>query len=432
MPSLSVGAAEGGVLQTALAKAHWRLIPLLAVGYLVAFMDRTNISFAAESMNRQLHFTQHVYGLGSGLFFLSYALCEIPSNRLLLRFGARRWLARIMLTWGLLAMAMALIHSVLSFYGMRLLLGCAEAGYFPGVIYYLSQWFPAAQRARAISLFYISFPLSTVLMGLAAGSLLNLGGRWGLSGWQWLFLMEGLPAVLIGVCFWFALPDSPAKAAWLNEAEREAITAGLADERGTAGHADLMLVLREPRVWVLGVFAFCMLGTSYAVTFFLPLFLSGGMHWTQRGIGYLIAAFGVAGALAMVLTAAHSDRSGERRWHVAGPMLVVAVLTLAAANPRSGIAAALAMLLFIVPYAAMQGPMLVLASQLCRGENAALAIAVFNMLGIFGGFVGPLWMGWMRELTGGYAAGVGALCAPCVLGAGCILWLTRKAALVQA
>ena len=418
------------VLEAALRKARWRLIPLLAVGYLIAYMDRSNISYAAESMNRQLHFSAHVYGLGAGLFFVSYALCEVPSNALLLRFGARRWLARILLTWGVLAAAMMLVRTAPSFYGVRLLLGCAEAGYFPGVIYYLSRWFPTPERARAISWFYISLPLSIVLMGLVAGSLLHLDGRLGLRGWQWLFLVEGLPAVLMSLWFWMALPDSPATAEWLSAEEREALRTELVRDSPEHGSsADLKQVLLEPRVWVLGLFAFCMLGMNYAVSYFLPLMLNGIMHWSAEKTGYCIAAGGVAAAVAMVAGAAHSDRTGERRWHIVVPMLIGGGLALLAAlvagRPGGALPAALAQLLFLVPYCAMQGPMLVMASKLCPGKNAALAVAVFNMCGICGGFVGPYWMGWMRELMGGYATGLGSLCVPSVVGAGCILWLTK-------
>jgi len=418
------------VLEAALRKARWRLIPLLAVGYLIAYMDRSNISYAAESMNRQLHFSAHVYGLGAGLFFVSYALCEVPSNALLLRSGARRWLARILLTWGVLAAGMMLVRSAQSFYGVRLLLGCAEAGYFPGAIYYLSRWFPAMQRARAISWFYISLPLSTVLMGLVAGSLLHLDGRLGLRGWQWLFLVEGLPAVLLSAGFWMWLPDSPETAEWLTEEEREALIMELTlDSPGHGSRADLKQVLLEPRVWVLGFFAFCMLGMSYAVNFFLPLMLSGMMHWSTKRIGYGVAVAGVLAAAAMVLNAMHSDRTGERRWHIAMPMLIIGGMSLlAASRVGGGWPAALALLLILVPFCAMQGPMLVIASRLCPGKNAALAVAVFNMCGMCGGFVGPYWMGWMRELTGGYPVGIGSLCVPALAAAGCILWLTGKSA----
>jgi MFS transporter, ACS family, tartrate transporter len=414
-------------LQVALRKAQWKLIPLLAAGYLVAYMDRTNISFAAEPMNRQLHFSPQVYGLGAGLFFISYALCEIPSNRLLLQFGARRWLARILLTWGLLAVAMMFVRSPPSFYGMRLLLGAAEAGYFPGVIYYLSQWFPASQRGRAISWFYVSLPLSTVLMGSVAGSLLRLDGRLGLAGWQWLFLVEGLPAMVLGIWFWLALPDSPTTAAWLTQPERAAIAEELTPPAfGHPTQRSLLKVLREPRVWLVGIFAFCMLGMSYSVSFFLPIMLSGLSGWTPSRVGYMIAASGVLAAAAMILNAVHSDRRCERRWHIVIPMLSAGALALIAGLHMHGILAALALLLFLTPYMAMQGPLLVLASTLCPGENSAFAIATFNMCGILGGFAGPYWMGWMRELTGAYAVGIAGLILPSLFACGCLLWLTRR------
>ena len=210
---------EETVGRSALRKASLRLLPLIAVGYGIAYMDRVNVSFAALQMNHDLHFSASVYGFGAGLFFLSYAACEVPSNLLLVRFGARRWLARIMFTWGLLSMGMLLVKTPISFMRCVLLLGIAEAGFFPGIIYYLSRWFPARQRSRAISRFYISLPLSSVVMGWLAGLLLGLQGRWGLAGWQWLFLLEGLPAVALSLVFLLWLPDGPETAAWLN-AER--------------------------------------------------------------------------------------------------------------------------------------------------------------------------------------------------------------------
>jgi ACS family tartrate transporter-like MFS transporter len=420
--------ANQAPLQTALRKAQWRILPLLAIGYLAAFMDRANISFAAEPMNRQLHFSPAVYGLGAGLFFISYSLCEIPSNGMLLRFGARRWLARILLTWGLLAGAMMFVRTAHVFYGLRLLLGCAEAGYFPGVIYYLTLWFPTGQRARAISWFYVSLPLSSVLMGSVAGSLLHLDGRLGLRGWQWLFLVEALPALLIGAWIWISLPDNPASARWLGEDERAAMEMELAKDGAAVGHggrANLMQVLREPRVWVLALFNLCMIGTAYAVVFFLPEMVGGLTQWTPQRVGFLIAGAGVLAAAAMIGNAAHSDRRRERRWHVAAPMLMVGALALVAGLDMRGTVAAVALLLITVPYMAMQGPMLVIASRLCSGKNAALAIATFNTVGMFGGFAGSYWMGRMRELTGGYAVGVGSLCVPCALAAGCVVWVTR-------
>jgi MFS transporter, ACS family, tartrate transporter len=204
--SLPAGDLTG---KSALRKASLRLIPLLGLGYGIAVMDRINISFASLQMNRDLHFSATVYGFGAGLFFLSYAVCEVPSNLLLCRFGARRWLARIMLTWGLLAMGMMFVRTPVEFYVMRFLLGVAEAGFFPGVIFYLSEWFPTRMQARAISRFYIAFPLASTFMGAVASPLLRLQGRLGLAGWQWLFLLEGLPSVVFSVVILRYLPDSP-------------------------------------------------------------------------------------------------------------------------------------------------------------------------------------------------------------------------------
>src|SRR5580658_2767857 len=200
-------AASSDIGRSALAKASWRLLPLIGLGYGVAYMDRVNISFAALRMNQDLHFSASVYGLGGGLFFLSYALFEVPSNLFLVRFGARRWIARIMLTWGLLAMGMMFVRTPVQFYVMRFLLGLAEAGFFPGVIYYLTLWFPAQHRGKAISRFYVAWPLSSVVMGAVAGTLLNLQGRLGLAGWQWLFLVEGLPALAMSGVILLLLPD---------------------------------------------------------------------------------------------------------------------------------------------------------------------------------------------------------------------------------
>ena len=408
-----------GHLTTALSKARWRIIPLLSICYLAAFMDRANISFAAESMNRDLHFSPKVYALGAGLFFVSYALLEIPSNRLLLRFGARRWLARIMLTWGALAAAMMFVHSARSFYGMRLLLGAAEAGYFPGVVYYLSQWFPPAYRARAIAWFYTAFPLSNLVMGGLAGALLRLNGRMGLAGWQWLFLLEGLPAVVLSVVVWFALPDGPRSAKWLSVDEARVLEAEVA--AGLPSHEKeigaIGKVLSDGCVWVYGLFYFLTLGTFYAVNFFLPLMLRGLTGWTPERVGFLIAGTGIVSATAMVLNGRHSDKRRERLWHIVLPLAVMTAMLVVASVHMAGLVAAVALMVFMVGYSAMQGPVWAGATRVMPGALAAIAIATVNTCGNTGGFVGPYFTGWMKEHTGGYAVGVGLLGVPLVLAA---------------
>ena len=422
---MDAGAAP---LESALRKARWRILPLLALGYLAAYTDRVNISFAAEPMNRDLHFSPYVYGLGAGLFFVSYALCEVPSNWLLLRFGARRWLARIMFTWGALAMAMVLVHSRTSFYGMRLLLGVAEAGYFPGAIYFLSLWFPAKERARAIGMFYVSLPLASVVMGAAAGALLRLDGRLGLHGWQWLFLVEGMPAVLLSVAIWFMLSERPRSAKWLLEEEREALERELEDAHPTGdGHRGkaLKIVLRDGRVWLLGLCGLCLLGSHYAQNFFLPEILRKLTGVSAGKVGYLIALAGAAGAVMMIVNGIHSDRTRERRWHVVVPVLVIALLVLIAGLHLRGWSAAVVLLIVFSVFFAAQAPWVAIVTELFCGERAAMAIAMVNMFSITGGFVGPYWMGWMREVTGGYAVGLGSLCVPWLMMAAGVAWVTR-------
>jgi ACS family tartrate transporter-like MFS transporter len=440
MLSATVEVANDSSVASALKKARWRLIPLLGLCYLVAYMDRVNISFAAESMNRDLHFSPKIYGLGAGLFFLSYAICEIPSNRMMVKFGARRWMARIMLTWGLLAAAMVLIRTPLSFYAMRLLLGVAEAGFFPGVIYYLSLWFPAAQRARAIAQFYIALPLSNVVMGGLAGLLLRQSGRLGLKGWQWLFLVEALPAVLLSLVVWFYLPNGPSSAKWLTESERGALDTRLRAEAAVMGdgaHGDRSVfwrVMRSPYVWLMGLFYFLTLGSNYSITFSLPTVLKVATGWSAGNVGWLVAGFGVAGAAAMVLNARSSDRLGERHVHIAIPVLVMAAsLVFASALLRmgsmfSGRGVVAALLVATASYCALQGPILSLWSVLVAGDAvcAAVAIAAINMFGILGGFVGPYWMGYLREATGGYAVGLGSLSVAVLVGLACSWGMLRR------
>jgi ACS family tartrate transporter-like MFS transporter len=424
-------AEDEAIGRSAQRKAAVHLLPVLAIGYGLAYMDRINISFASLRMNRDLHFSASVYGFGAGLFFIGYAFCEVPSNLLLLRFGARRWLARIMFTWGLLAAAMMFVRTPLEFNVLRFLLGVAEAGFFPGVIYYLTLWFPARMRARAVSRFYIALPLSSVAMGSLAGWLLGLGGKLGLSGWQWLFLVEGLPTAVFSLVILKMLPDSPAKATWLTGEEKAWLASQLkADgEKAHLGHsAGVAQALLEPKVWMIGAYFFFALLTSYAFSFSAPAILQGATGWSVTKVGFLVACFGLAGAAGMLLNGAHSDRSGERALHCIVPCVVMAAGFLTASYAKEPWLVVAALAASFISFMSMQGPALAVPTQFLAGRAAAAGIAAMNTITMFAGFVGPYWMGVMKDATGSYEAGLRGLALPCLLAAGTMYALTRSLA----
>jgi ACS family tartrate transporter-like MFS transporter len=425
-------AIHDAVGRAALRKASWRLIPLIALGYGVAYMDRVNISFASLQMNRDLHFSASTYAFGAGLFFVSYAACEIPSNLLLYRVGARRWFARIMFTWGLLAMGMMFVKTPLQFYIMRFLLGMAEAGFFPGVIYYLSQWFPLHLRARAVSRFYISLPLGSVVMGAIAGALLDLQGKAGLAGWQWLFLVEGLPAVLLSIVFLVFLPEGPEHAKWLTADERQWILDHLTTSGVIDGHSGrVSRALRDPRVWQISVVFLCMLGTSYAYIFSAPAILKVITGFNNRDLGFLIATMSLLGAPAMILNAMHSDYQQERYFHVAIPFALMATGYLIGGLSVVPWLAVPALAMASLSYFSLQGPLLALATSFLHGRSAAAGIAIMNTIGILGGFVGPLVMGRARDLTGSYQPGLLMLVIPTLVSATMVLLMRLQSRAVR-
>ncbi|MGA7341726.1 MAG: MFS transporter [Terracidiphilus sp.] len=417
--------------ESAQRKAALRLLPVIGLGYGLAFMDRINISFASLEMNRDLHFSASVYGFGAGLFFIGYALCEVPSNLLLLRFGARRWLARIMLTWGLLAAAMMFVRTPLEFNVLRLLLGVAEAGFYPGVIYYLTLWFPARMRARAVSRFYVALPLSSVAMGAVAGWLLGLGGKLGLAGWQWLLLVEGLPAAAFSLVILKMLPDGPAEASWLTEKEKTWLEGQLKADGAKAhlGHdAGVMRALLYPKVWMIGAYFFFALTANYAYNFSAPAMLQGATGWSVTKVGFLVACFGLAGAAGMLLNGAHSDRSGERALHCIVPCLVMAAGYWTASYTKEPWLIVAGLAAGFVGFMAMLGPANAVPMQFLAGRAAAAGIAAMNTITMFSGFVGPYWMGVMKDYTGSYEAGLRGLVLPCLLAAGVMVALTRSLA----
>jgi ACS family tartrate transporter-like MFS transporter len=433
-PTASETGADGAIGRSALGKASWRLIPLIGIAYGVAYTDRVNISFAALQMNRDLHFSASIYGFGAGLFFLSYAACEIPSNLLLVRFGASRWIARIMLTWGLLAMGMIFVKTPLQFYVMRFLLGMAEAGFFPGVVYYLSQWFPAKVRARTISRFYISLPLSSVFMGGLAGALLNLQGRLGLAGWQWLFLVEGLPAVILSAIFFFFLPNTPAEANWLTAEERSWLQDQLRADNSVAGGEHSEGVLRailNPRTWQLGIFFLFLYIGYYAYTFSAPLIIQQVTGFSNTNVGYVIGFLGVLGAFSMAFNGLHSDRANERYLHLIVPCVLLAAAYAAAGVSVKPIIVIPAFMVIMMAFNATGGVAWAIPSTYLTGKSAAAGIATANTIAIVGGFVGPYWMGLEKDLTGNYQRGLLALSIPSLGAAAILLYMRHQARQLQ-
>ncbi|AUW59768.1 MFS transporter [Sphingobium sp. SCG-1] len=403
--------AEAEVAQRAMRKTSWRILPLLGLGYLIAYMDRVNISFAALQMNADLGFSATVYGLGGGLFFLSYALFEIPSNIFLTRFGARRWIARIMITWGLVATGMMFVQTPLQFYIMRFLLGMAEAGFLPGVLFYLSSWFPNRYRGRAISRFYVAAPVAGMLMGVFSGGLLSLDGAQGLHGWQWLFLVQGLPAVLIAFLVLRLLPDSPGVATWLSDEERSWIERELAreaEEIGEPARHNIFAALANPTVLRLGFFGMLTVGASIALTLSAPQLLHDETQFDPVLIGWIVSAANTLGAIAMLVCGAWSDRRGER-WSImlgSTAILVLAFLALSLSigqMPLLVVATYMACKVFL---SFVSSSSVMLWSDILHPRVRAVSVAAMNTMSQVGGFAMPFAWGVAKDATGDFRVGL--------------------------
>jgi ACS family tartrate transporter-like MFS transporter len=402
---------------SAIRKATRRLIPFLCLCYAVNFLDRVNVGFAALAMNEDFGFTPEIFGFGAGIFFAGYILFEIPSNLALHRFGARLWIARILISWGLVATAMALVAGVTSFYVLRFTLGVAEAGFFPGIILYLTYWFPRAERARIVSLFMVAVPIATVVGGPVSGALLGLHGMAGLEGWRWLFLLEGTPAVLLGIVAFRFLTDRPKDAAWLTPRERECLEACLAaeaEETRAYGLAGLGQALTDQRILLLGLLYFSVVVGLYGIGFWMPQVLQGfGLpHLT---IGFLTAIPYLVASVGMVLAGRHSDVTGERIWHVALPLFMAAAAFAwsAGAGPLPLVMLALSLATLGI-YAAI-GTFWALPTSILTGTGAAAGLALVNSIGNCGGFVGPLAVGWLKGATGNFTAALLFLAGALVL-----------------
>ena len=398
--------SDAALERTTLRAISWRLLPLIGLGYLVSFMDRVNISFAAPQMNAELGFTASVYGFGGGLFFISYALLEVPSNLALMRVGAPRWLARIMITWGLIAMATVLIRTPWQFYAMRFALGAAEAGFFPGIIYYLGQWFPQAHRGRAISRFYVAGPLASLVMGSVAGALLSLDGRLGLLGWQWLLLIEGAPALLLSL-FFLRLPRRPADAAWLSPDQRNWLATRLAADAlatGAPDHSLLRAILR-PQVLAITVANFLMLGSFYAFTLSAPAILRAATGLSPAQVGYVVAFAGLIGAVGMIFSGWNSDRTRERHVHTVVPLTITAAaFAVMAAVHAPGIVIA-AYLVALSAYYTVGATNWLIPGEIVHPRALGVTVAAINGVSQLGSFLFPWLWGLAKDATGGFHLG---------------------------
>jgi MFS transporter, ACS family, tartrate transporter len=404
-----------------IAKVRRRLIPFLFLLYIIAYLDRINIGFAALQMNQALGLSATTYGFGAGIFFLSYVLFEIPSNLMLARVGARLWIARIMISWGIVSACMMFVRGTASFFTLRFLLGLAEAGFFPGVIFYLTRWFPHRERARAIAAFMTATLMAGVVGGPVSGALLELDGAGGLAGWQWLFLIEGLPAIVLGLVVLRVLPDRPDDATWLTAGERSALIACLREDSRAERIETTSKALMNGRTWLLAIVYFTIPVMLYGISFWLPLMLRGASGMGSFRVGLLSAIPYAFGAIAMVVAARHSDRTAERRWHVAIAALVAAA-GLALSTVSTGVAWSVVMLsIAIVGLGSMFGPFWALTTATTRGVGAAAAIALVNAIGNTGGFVGPYLLGKINDVTQSFTAGLIGIAAMLTIGGALVL-----------
>jgi ACS family tartrate transporter-like MFS transporter len=394
---------DAALEKSAMSRIGWRLVPLLILAYFISFLDRVNVGFAAIQMNKDLGFTATVYGFGAGVFFLGYFLFEVPSNLALERYGARVWIARIMATWGIASALMALVSGAWSFTALRFLLGAAEAGFFPGIILYLTYWFPSEYRARFIGIFMVAIPISSFLGSPVSGALLQIDAL-GLRGWQWLFILEGLPAVLMAGLVLWVLPDRPADARWLPAEERDWLVRRLeleADRYAQKVKPPLWETLRQPTVLLFAAIYAGSTASSYGLTLWTPQIIKAyGLSDLATGLLNSIP-YGIA-SVAMVLWGRHSDSSRERRWHLSISFVILAI-GLIGGTMLSG----LVLLVSALTVAAMgvymlKGPFWALATEHLSPVTAAASIAAINAIGNLAGFVGPYLIGAIKDATGSF------------------------------
>ncbi|RFU49275.1 MFS transporter [Paraburkholderia sp. DHOC27] len=401
------------------AKVSRRLIPFLMLCYLGAYLDRVNVGFAKLQMLNDLRFSETVYGMGAGIFFLGYFLFEVPSNLVLHRVGARKWLARIMLTWAAISASFIFVKSPTVFYVLRFLLGVAEAGFAPGVILYLTYWFPAARRAKALSLFFMAIPLAGMIGGPLSGWIMHsLQGTLSLSGWKWLFLLEALPSLVLGIAILLYLDDSIARAKWLTETEKTLLARNVANDNAyTVAHISIKSFIADRRLWLMAAIYFCVVLGQYGLTFWLPTIIRKSGVADPLWVGAFTAIPYLCAIIALPLIGMSADRRRERRLHLAVPMLVAAAAFAVLPALGSVPAAIVCLSIAAAGILAASSQFWSLPTALLGGMSAAAGIAAVNCVANLAGFFSPAIVGWLNDLTGKSTAGLIFISLAIALGA---------------
>ncbi len=428
-------------LDRARRKAYWRLLPLLFVCYVIAFVDRANVSIAKLTMTKDLPgFDNAVIGLGAGMFFLGYFLLEIPGSLIVERWSARKWICRIMVTWGFMAALTALVKTPEQFYGVRFLLGLAEAGFFPGVVVYLTHWFPGRDRAKALACFFVATPVAQIVTPNISFALLKIGTDevvngvavhhpevWGLEGWQWIYIVWGLPAVLLGVAVFFLMPDHPRHAKWLTPEEREALENELAAEKAkgaAGGHMTVLQALRHPKVLLLALAYFCTVTGSYGVVFFLPSILKDWYDLKYDALTWLVILPPLFALVAQVGVGWNSDRTKERRLHAVLPIVIGALAQAALPSTRGTLPLTVAcFIVAFIGFKAYQPAFWTMPNLFLASSAAAGSIGLINSVGNLGGFLGPYLLGKVETVTGSYVGGIYYLCGSMLVSATILFFL---------
>ena len=391
-----------------LRRISWRIVPFIMLLYFIAYIDRVNIGFAALTMKEDLGFTASILGFGAGIFFWGYFMFEVPSNIILHKVGARLWIARVMVTWAIISGAMAFVEGTTSFYAMRFLLGAAEAGFFPGIILYLSYWFPACHRAGVTAFFMAAAPLSTALGSPLSAALLEMNGVMGLRGWQWMFILEAIPALILGVVVFFYMTDRPEQAKWLKEDERAWLVRTMQQEaasKGEGGKHGIISGLANPRVLALALIYFGTSAGLYTLGIWAPQIIKQ-LGVSSMTVGFLNAIPPIVSVIAMVLWSRHSDRTGERTWHVVLACLAAAVGLVVAAGATGTLGLIAALTLVNIGISCAKPPLWSMPTMFLSGAAAATGIATINSIGNLGGFAGPAMIGWIKDQTGSFTGGL--------------------------